>query len=74
MRRLTTEEFIETIILKENLKDRNSVVNIIRGKYGGTWMHPYLFVKFAMWLDPNFMLMGIKLYDDRNKTLYSAKN
>jgi len=36
-----------------------------RGKNGGTWMHPYLFVKFAMWLSPRFEIQMIKwVYDN----------
>lgn len=36
-----------------------------RGKNGGTWMHPYLFMDFAMWLSPEFKLTCIKwLYDN----------
>lgn len=36
-----------------------------RGKYGSTWMHPYLFVKFAMWLSPELELKVIKwVYDN----------
>jgi hypothetical protein len=36
-----------------------------RGNKGGTWMHPYLFVKFAMWLSPKFELQIIKwVYDN----------
>jgi len=32
---------------------------------GGTWMHPYLFVDFAMWLSPEFKLTCIKwVYDN----------
>lgn len=44
-----------------------------RGKVdGGTYMHPYLFVKFAMWLSPEFEVQVIKwvydnLIDFRNK-------
>lgn len=35
-----------------------------RGKYGGTWMHPYLFIDFAMWLSPKFKLTCVKwIYD-----------
>lgn len=35
-----------------------------RGKYGGTWMHPYLFIDFAMWLSPEFKLTCVKwIYD-----------
>ncbi len=36
-----------------------------RGKNGGTWMHPYLFMKFAMWINPTFEVQVIKwLYDN----------
>lgn len=37
-----------------------------RGRYGGgTWMHPYLFMKFAMYLSPKFELQVIKwVYDN----------
>ena len=27
-----------------------------RGKNAGTFMHPFLFIKFAMWLNPRFEL------------------
>lgn len=36
-----------------------------RGRGGCTWMHPYLFVKFAMWLSPKFEVQVIKwVYDN----------
>ena len=36
-----------------------------RGRGGATWMHPYLFVKFAMWLSPKFELNVIRwVYDN----------
>lgn len=36
-----------------------------RGNNGGTYMHPYLFVKFAMWLSPEFEVQIIKwVYDN----------
>ena len=36
-----------------------------RGKNGATWMHPYLFVKFAMWLSPELEVKIIKwVYDN----------
>ena len=44
-----------------------------RGKGGGTWMHPYLFVKFAMWLSPKFELQIIKwVYDNLIETRNQA--
>lgn len=36
-----------------------------RGVSGGTYLHPYLFVKFAMWLSPEFEVQVIKwVYDN----------
>ena len=35
-----------------------------RGVNAGTWMHPYLFIKFAMWLNPRFELSVIKFVHD----------
>jgi hypothetical protein len=36
-----------------------------RGKGGSTWMHPYLFIDFSMWLSPNYKLQIIKwVYDN----------
>ena len=65
----STKEFIEVLENDLNYNTRNSVYlkthESIRGKGGGTWMHPYLFVKFAMWLSPQFELSIIKwVYDN----------
>ena len=35
-----------------------------RGKKGGTWMHPMLFIDFAMWINPEFKYDVIKFVDD----------
>jgi len=46
-----------------------------RGRGGSTWMHPYLFVKFAMWLSPRFELNVIKwVYDNLIEYRQSAGN
>ena len=66
----STKEYIQAI---ENdidiLNTGNPVFKIGRGKYsGGTWMHPYLFIDFAMWLNPTFKLQVIKfVYDEMIK-------
>lgn len=61
----STSEFIDVLQIEENLNTRNSVYLKSRGKNGGTWMHPYLFVKFAMWLNPKFEYHVIKfVYDE----------
>lgn len=36
-----------------------------RGKNGGTWMHPFLFIDFAMWINPKFKLSVIKFVYDQ---------
>jgi hypothetical protein len=43
----------------------NPLISTKRGKNGGTWMHPYLFIDFAMWLSPEFKASVIKwVYDN----------
>ncbi len=69
----STKEFIKAIEFDLESNCRNSdVLNRgnspylkTRGKNGGTWMHPYLFIDFAMWLNPSFKLQVIKfVYDE----------
>lgn len=64
----STNEFIEALILDADLKERNSVLMQNRGKNGGTWMHPLLFIDFAMWLNPRFKVKVLKfVYDEMIK-------
>ena len=42
-----------------------SVIKISKGKFGGTWMHPLLFIKFAMWLNPRFEVQVLKFVRDQ---------
>ena len=61
----TTDEFINTIVSRENLNTRNSVYLKTRGISGGTWMNPILFIDFAMWINPSFKYDVIKfVYDE----------
>ena len=55
-----TKEFVKALLIEENLNTQDFAYLTTRGKYGGTWMHPYLFVKFAMWLNPSFEVKVIK--------------
>lgn len=49
--------------------------NVHRGKNGGTWMDKYLFMKFAMWLNPTFEYQVIKfVYDEMIKYRNDAGN
>ena len=60
-----TKEFINALIEEENLNTQDSAYLKTRGKYGGTWMTPILFIKFAMWLNPKFEIQVIKfVYDN----------
>lgn len=60
----------ESAILREiqnNSKEsefENGVIQTKRGKNGGTWMHPYLFIDFGMWLSPDFKVTVIKWFYD----------
>jgi hypothetical protein len=70
----STKEFMETLENEEDLNSRNhGVLKSTRGKYGATWMHPYLFMDFAMWLNPKFKLDVIKfVYDQLIKFRHDA--
>lgn len=61
----STKEFINALLTEENLKERNSVLIKRRGKMGGTWMHPLLFIDFAMWLNPSFKVKVLKFVYDQ---------
>lgn len=64
----STKEFVNTIISKENLDKGNSPYvksKASRGQNAGTWMHPFLFIDFAMWLNPEFKYNVIKFVHDK---------
>ena len=44
-----TKELINQIKWEFNIQD-NQVKSVTKGRHGGTWMHPMLFIDFAMWL------------------------
>lgn len=60
-----TKSFISALISEENLNTQDSAYLKLKGKNGGTWMHPILFVKFAMWLNPRFEVQVIKFVYDQ---------
>lgn len=60
-----TKEFIDALISEEHLDRGNSPYVKSRGKGGGTWMHPILFIKFAMWLNPRHEIHVIKFVYDQ---------
>jgi hypothetical protein len=69
-------DFIDVLVLEENLHGVNLPYvksKASRGENAGTWMHPILFIKFAMWLNPRFEYFVIKfVYDELIKHRHSA--
>ena len=61
----STKELITTIVEKENLNGQNSAYLTSRGKFGGTWVHPVLFIDLAMWLNASFKYDVIKFVSDQ---------
>jgi hypothetical protein len=64
-------DFLEALIRELNQSSNNCsyIVNdlciITMGRRSATWMHPYLFIKFAMWLNADFEVKAIKfVYDN----------
>lgn len=66
-----SKEFISTIIERENLHTPKMVYvksRASRGDNAGTWMHPLLFIDFAMWINPSFKYDALKfVYDEMIK-------
>ena len=64
----STQEFIKAFNDSENLHGENlpyvkSKARADRG--GGTWMHPLIFIDFAMWINPAFKLQVLKFVQDQ---------
>ena len=60
-----TKDLVKVIMAKENILDSRIIVNTTRGKYGGTWLHPVMFIDFCMWINPSFKYDVIKFVYDR---------
>jgi len=56
----STKKFIKTIAYNES-RDPKQIIKTTKGKYGGTWVHPYLFVDLAMWFCPSLNTNQLKL-------------
>ena len=53
-----------------DVKPKNTKNGRTRGQ---VWMHPYLFIKFAMWINPEFEVKVIKfIYDELVKNRHMA--
>ncbi len=74
----STSELIKEICLVENLGP-DDVKLSKKGKYGGTWVNPVLFVDMAMWYSPQLKVRIIQwvvdgLLDARDESGESYKN
>lgn len=72
----STVEFIQTIVIEEQFENEKSVISKSRASRGnnfGTWMHPFLFIDFAMWINPSFKYKVIKFVHDE-MILYRKKS
>lgn len=49
---------------KAKLIAKPKVIKTTRGNNGGTWMHPLLFIDFAMWLNRKFKVKVLKFVQD----------
>ena len=63
-----TVEFIQTIIKRENLNTPKMVYLKSRGRNGGTYMHPILFIDFCMWINPSFKYDVLRFVYDKMLT------
>ncbi len=76
MKLKSTIEFIDALKDEINNTDDSRYLEVYkstRGKNGGTWMHPYLFIDFAMWINPKFKVKVIRfVYDELIKQRHNA--
>lgn len=61
-----TQKFIKSLEyrIKEKGENLRPFING-RGRGNYTWLHPYLFIKFAMWLNPEFEVSVIEFVYDK---------
>ena len=54
------------LVSKDNQEVSKKAIEVSKGgRAQGTWMHPYMFIDFAMWLSPEFKYNTIKwVYDN----------
>lgn len=54
------------LVSKDNQEVMKKAIEVTKGgRAQGTWMHPYMFIDFAMWLSPEFKYNTIKwVYDN----------
>lgn len=64
----STDEYITALLSEAEFTDGNSPYvksKASRGDNAGTWMHPLLFIDFAMWLNPSFKVKVLRFVYDQ---------
>lgn len=76
----STQELIKEVCLTEVLK-LEDVKKSARGKFGGTWIHPIVFIDMAMWYSPklkvkiiNWVLDGLMELRDESGESFKRMN
>ena len=59
----STNDFLAELALSEGC-EQASLMQVKRGKYGGTWAHPLVFVKLCCWLSPKFEVAALQIVYD----------
>ncbi len=59
------QEFLIALSEEENYNTPKQGYLKTRGKNGGTWVNPYIFIKLAMWINPKFEVQVIKFVYDQ---------
>ncbi|MGO4003725.1 KilA-N domain-containing protein [Pseudomonas fluorescens] len=49
-----TQEYIRALAHHLNTPEKGDLISSMRGRFGGTWLHPKLAVAFARWLSADF--------------------
>lgn len=63
-----TKQFIKALCGEEGYTKERPAWISTRGKNGGTWMSPLLFIDFAMWLNPVFKVKVLRFVYDQMLT------
>lgn len=63
-----TKQFIKALCGEEGYNENHPAWISTRGKNGGTWMSPLLFIDFAMWLNPVFKVKVLRFVYDQMLT------
>jgi len=58
-----TKDFLNSLARSEGCTVQDLTI-ARRGKYGGTWAHPLIFVDICMWLSPDFKVAALKIVYD----------